>query len=312
MDALRLILLGAGLLFLALLAWLGSRRPRRVQPGLADQSADLPAGPTSREAGSASATSGDEEALADVDGLVARRGAATPAALDSLGAMTSTPGPAAESPFEASLSPPVVDWSEAVADAAAAEQAAANGAPHATLIDVPVISPAPEARRGPPRGSAQAMAPGPGPELFIAWPPEPERHIVSLRVLGTRGERIPGRLLRQGLAATGFRHGPFGIYHVGHEDGRVLISAASLVRPGLLDPENMDFQHYPGVNLFTVLPAPLAPAELLERFCATAFDLAERIEGSVQDEGGAPLGAHESQDWRARCIATFAQHAGAH
>jgi cell division protein ZipA len=150
------------------------------------------------------------------------------------------------------------------------------------------------------------------PDLYVAWPPEAERQIVSLRVLGLRGERIPGRLLRQGLAATGFRHGPFGIFHVGHDDGRVLFSAASLVRPGLLDPENMDFQHFPGVNLFAVLPAPIAPAELLERFCSTAFDLAGRIDGSVQDEGGAPLGVQESQDWRARHIVAFAQHAGAH
>jgi FtsZ-interacting cell division protein ZipA len=312
MDALRLILLGAGLLFLALLAWLGSRRPRRVAPGLAGKAGDLPAGQPAPEAASPGAGPADTDILPGEDGMVARRSAATPASLDALGAMTSTPGPAAESPFEASLTPPVIDWSDAVADAAAAEQAEAAGTPHATLIDVPVMSQAPEARRGPPRGTAPAAAPGTEPELFVAWPPEPERHIVSLRVLGARGERIPGRLLRQGLAATGFRHGPFGIYHVGHEDGRVLISAASLVRPGLLDPDNMDFQHYPGVNLFTVLPAPLAPAELLERFCATAFDLAERIEGSVHDEGGAPLGVHESQDWRARCIATFAQHAGAH
>jgi len=197
----------------------------------------------------------------------------------------------------------------AVGGAAAAAAPAAGAAAASVALEWPAPA-SPRSAQGLP--GSTGPAPAAEPALFVAWPPEAERHIVSLRVLGSRGERIPGRLLRQGLAATGFRHGPFGIYHVGHDDGRVLISAASLVRPGLLDPENMDFQHFPGVNLFAVLPAPIAPAELLERFCATAFDLAGRIEGSVQDDGGAPLGVQESQDWRARCIAAFAQHAGAH
>lgn len=349
MSALRLILLGAGLLFLALLAWLGSRRPRRTQPEPEGGRSE----PSMALRGDAGTGEGAAAALGAGDALVARRGPPTAASLDSLGPMSSAPGPAVRSPLEPSMSPPVVDWSEATADAEAAEQAAAAGEPHATIIDVPVM-PA-ESRRGPPRGtvpaepvhsaSASALegvsmnghaggAPGSGPgigqgngaassgamagdaarlpELYVAWPPEAERQIVSLRVLGTRGERIPGRLLRQGLAATGFRHGPFGIFHIGLDDGRVLISAASLVRPGLLDPENMDFQHFPGVNLFAVLPAPIAAAELLERFCGAAFDLAGRIGGSVQDEGGAPLGVQESQDWRAQRIAAFAQHAGAH
>ncbi len=341
MNALRLILLGAGLLFLALLAWLGSRRPRRMQPDADARAArsepSMAAGGEAGHGDVAGGAPGAGGALGVNDGLVARRGSASAASLDSLGPMTSTAGPTVHSPLEPSVAPPVIDWSEATADAEAAEQAAAVGEPHATLIDVPVM--ASGSRRGPPRGSppaangagaghepGMAAANGQGngqgngppapatdlPALYVAWPPEAERQIVSLRVLGTRGERIPGRLLRQALAATGFRHGPFGIFHVGHGDGRVLFSAASLVRPGVLDPENMDFQHFPGVNLFAVLPAPIAATELLELFCNTAYDLAGRIDGTVQDEGGAPLGMQESQGWRAQRIAAFAQHAGAH
>jgi cell division protein ZipA len=321
MGALRLILLGAGLLFLALLAWLGSRRPRRVQ------SDDGQAPGTRGEPTMGSEAMHAWRTAAAPSG--ADSGVDAPDAFDALGPISSSPAPATHAHAEPPLEPPVVDWSDATAAAELASQAPEGSAAHAALVDLPVMPPSPDLRRGPPRGSppepaAPAMPPAqaatdataPQPEgapvLHVAWPPENERFIVTLRVVGARGARIQGRLLRQGLAATGFRHGPFGIYHVGHDDGRVLISAASLVRPGMLDPDSMDFQHYPGVNLFAVLPAPLAPADLLERFCTAAFDLAGRIEGSVQDEGGATLAAPDSADWRARCIAGFAQRAGAH
>lgn len=296
-GALRLILLGAGLLFLALLAWLGSRRPRRT-----------------REAGPPAARTeprlGDEPAHAP---------------LPAVEPMLPTPPAAAATPFlpavegtlapgrEPTADPPVVAWSEVRADDEAPAEAI-DGVPPAhdprEIEELPVRQ-ATEERRGPPRGSLAAApaqaAPGAEPELVVAWPPESERYIASLRILPARTERLSGRLLRQGLAASGFRHGPFGIFHVGHDDGRVLVSAASLVRPGLLDPSSMDFHQYPGVSLFAVLPSALEPPALLERLANLAFELAGRVEGAVQDEAGTPMGPQEAPAWRARCIAAMAQ-----
>ncbi|MFO1402089.1 MAG: cell division protein ZipA C-terminal FtsZ-binding domain-containing protein [Steroidobacteraceae bacterium] len=127
------------------------------------------------------------------------------------------------------------------------------------------------------------------PSLVVEWPPESERRIVNLRVLPVRVDRFPGRALRLSLTAAGFEHGRFGIFHLPGPGGRAVVSAASLTRPGILDPENMDFQRFGGLNLFAVLPGPLAPAATVDRLVDAACDIAQRLEGRVQDENGMPL-----------------------
>jgi cell division protein ZipA len=138
--------------------------------------------------------------------------------------------------------------------------------------------------------------------LRVEWPAEGERQIASLRIVAARQNRISGRLLHQGLSGAGFQHGEFGIFHLGHTDGRVVLSAASLVRPGLLDPAAMDFQSFSGINLFAVLPGPLSDEETLERLTAVAEELAQRVEGRVQDERGMPFDSAHPGAWRERSL----------
>ena len=85
--------------------------------------------------------------------------------------------------------------------------------------------------------------------LVVDWPPEGERHIVALRIVAAASERLSGRAVRLALAACGFVHGRFGIFHQPDEDGRALLSAASLSKPGILDPVNMDFQRFAGLSV---------------------------------------------------------------
>jgi hypothetical protein len=300
MAELRLILIAAGLLFLGLLAWLGSRRPRRAR--------DEPDSPR----GFADGGARPDPALGD-----------SPAHAGKAPGPGYSPAMAEQRESALRRDPPVIDWSDAVARP--------RGEPGlSSFEDMPVMqggpsfgnhqasiatgsAGSPEDHFDDPTGTVSAVrivagaSELPPSPLVVVWPPEPERHIASLRVVAERGEQLGGRALRQALAACGFRHGPFGIYHLALDDGRVLVSAASLVRPGLLDPASMDFQQFPGLNLFAVLPAPVEPAVVLERLCRAALDLAARVGGSVQDESGAALGAERSQDWRARSIASFAQ-----
>lgn len=160
-------------------------------------------------------------------------------------------------------------------------------------------------------GSASMESPAPHleaeaagePPLIVDWPEEGTRRIVALRILPARHDRLAGRALRQGLTASGFRHGAFGIFHLPEADGRVVLSAASLVRPGMLDPATMDFQRFSGVNLFTVLPGPLSDDAALQRLGQVAMELAGRVEGQVQDESGAPFNAAAIAAWRGRCLA---------
>ena len=140
------------------------------------------------------------------------------------------------------------------------------------------------------------------PPLIVDWPEENSRRIVTLRIVPAGPERLAGRALRQGLTASGFQHGPFGIFHLPGYDGRVILSAASLVRPGILDPAAMDFQRFPGVNIFAVLPGPLSPTMALQRLGQAALELAGRVQGRVQDDTSAPFTVAGSGEWRRRIL----------
>ncbi len=153
--------------------------------------------------------------------------------------------------------------------------------------------------------STEAESTGPLPELVVDWPAEESRRIVTLRILPARQDRLAGRALRQGLAACGFRHGQFGIFHLAGDDGRVLISAASLVRPGMLDPATMDFQRFAGINVFAVFPGPVSTKEALERLGQVAVEVAARVGGRVEDDSSAPFSAGEAGTWRQRCLSAI-------
>jgi FtsZ-interacting cell division protein ZipA len=132
----------------------------------------------------------------------------------------------------------------------------------------------------------------------VDWPPESERHIISLRIAALSHERLSGRVVRQALGACGFEHGRFGIFHQPGADGRALLSAANLSKPGIFDLPNMDFQRFSGLSLFAVLPGPLPPAAALDHLLDTAQDLAERLRARLQDEHGMSLGAEQLEALR--------------
>ncbi|HEX4375927.1 MAG TPA: cell division protein ZipA C-terminal FtsZ-binding domain-containing protein [Steroidobacteraceae bacterium] len=126
-------------------------------------------------------------------------------------------------------------------------------------------------------------------EPIVDWPPETQRHILAVRVVGVNPDRMAGRPLRQALSACGFVHGRFGIFHQPGADGRALVSAANLSKPGVFDPTSMDFQRFRGLGLFAVLPGPLPPAAAFDHLLDTAADLAQRLHARLQDEHGMPL-----------------------
>jgi FtsZ-interacting cell division protein ZipA len=125
-------------------------------------------------------------------------------------------------------------------------------------------------------------------EPVVDWPPEGERRIVALRLVST-AERFAGRQVRQALAAEGFVSGKMSIFHKAGPDGRAVLSAASLNKPGTFDAELMDTQRFTGLNLFAVLPGPLPAAEAFDELLSSARSLNDRLLGALQDERGEPL-----------------------
>jgi len=131
---------------------------------------------------------------------------------------------------------------------------------------------------------AAAVPPAP----IVEWPAEDVRRIVALRLVSS-GERFQGRSLRQALAAEGFRFGRFSIFHKTDAEARAIVSAASLSKPGTFTPDSMDTQRFGGLNLFAILPGPLAPSQAFDELLATARSLNDRLQGGLQDERGEPL-----------------------
>ena len=126
-------------------------------------------------------------------------------------------------------------------------------------------------------------------EPVVEWPDEATRKIVALRLVSGTGERFAGRAVRLALAAEGFLLGKFEIFHKPGPDGRAVLSAASLTKPGIFSLATMDAQRYGGISLFAVLPGPLSPQATFDELLTTARALNDRLRGALQDERGEPL-----------------------
>jgi FtsZ-interacting cell division protein ZipA len=135
--------------------------------------------------------------------------------------------------------------------------------------------------------------------VTVEWPPEEQRRIVSVRIVSSE-QRLSGRATRQALAACGFVHGRYRIFHQPDEQGHALVSCASLNKPGMFDPSSMDYQRYSGLSLFTVLPGPLSPPEAVDRLLLTALDLSTRLDARLQDEAGHALDEARIAELRTR------------
>jgi len=107
-------------------------------------------------------------------------------------------------------------------------------------------------------------------EPIVEWPADDERRVVTVRLVAPLPERLAGRTLRLALASEGFVLGKFSIFHKPDNDGRAVLSAASLSKPGTFDTETMDSQRYGGLSLFAVLPGPKPPLKAFEDLLATA------------------------------------------
>ncbi len=133
-------------------------------------------------------------------------------------------------------------------------------------------------------------------------PSPPGEKIVTLRLAAPPLERFEGRALVDALRGAGLEHGKFSIFHKTNAAGATMFSVASLVEPGTFDLDRIEGQRFPGVSLFAVLPGPMEASSTLETMIATARELAERLQGVLQDERGAPLSAQRLADLRAGVV----------
>ena len=267
MSELRLILLVAGLLFIAGIAgfeWWRSRRGRELAAPAQDESNSVGTAPTRAAA-----------SLPDIN--VVRE--ARVAVADSLPVIELAS--ASESGTRRALGIAISD--EVAVDVPQPDSFAGDGATR----QEPYIGDGVEL------SAVRVIEEQPvhGPQLVLNWPKESERRIVTLRVVPQKEPRFSGRALRQGLASAGFWHGPLDIYHLPDEDGRVIVSATALAQPGTFDRSIMDSQRFSGLNLFAVLPGPLSERDAFDMLVRAARALAERLDGGLTDQHGEELTA---------------------
>jgi FtsZ-interacting cell division protein ZipA len=291
MGELRFILLLAGLVFLVALAAWELRKPRQAQGDAAMRDAALRG---ARRSEPQIGSMGDAPAEAGEG----RRPVIAPLRINvpDLPELPDLPDlPSMEAMrAESILADADTRHAEGLADDLALPADEAENNVHADApVDADAASPSPVSTTA---STAEAAA----RPATLDWPPEGERHIVALRIVPAANERLSGRAVRLAITACGFVHGRFGIYHQADGEGRALLSVASLAKPGVLDPINMDFQRLSGINLFTVLPGPLSPGAALDHLLDTARELSQRLPARVQDETGHPLDAERLEDLRER------------
>jgi cell division protein ZipA len=125
--------------------------------------------------------------------------------------------------------------------------------------------------------------------MRLDWPPPEQQRIIGVRVIARNGERFTGVSLRQALLGEGFQHGELDIFHRPMSDGRVLLSAASLTKPGNFDLATMDSGLFLGLNLFAVLPGPLPGRDAVDKLLIAGHTLAQRLRGELRDARGEAL-----------------------
>jgi cell division protein ZipA len=115
------------------------------------------------------------------------------------------------------------------------------------------------------------------------------QRIVSVRVCAAGESRWAGVDLMTALENHGLAHGRYQVFHRKHSDGRTLFCAASLVEPGTFDIARMPDEEFRGLTLFAVLPGPADMVQTLDALVETARELAETLQGTLQDSKGMPL-----------------------
>ena len=143
--------------------------------------------------------------------------------------------------------------------------------------------------------SAPSQPSNDAPTLSMSSTPAPRRlerrKIIALR-LAAGSQRLNGLQLKTALEAEGLQHGRYDVFHRVDSEGNAIFSIASMVEPGTFDPEKMPQENFPGVTLFTQLPAPVAGMLAFNELIACSRRLHAALGGTLQDERGVPLTVH--------------------
>ena len=104
---------------------------------------------------------------------------------------------------------------------------------------------------------------------------------------------------------AGLDYGEMKIYHRAVEADGSLQNAyfvASMVEPGIFDPEHMDTFSTPGISLFLQLPGPVEGVRALDDMVQTARTLASELHGELRDETRSALSKQRIEHLRSEVL----------
>jgi cell division protein ZipA len=157
------------------------------------------------------------------------------------------------------------------------------------------------ARKAPGFVARPAPAPAPAAEVPV------NEKIVSLLIAERETTHILGPQIHAALRAQQLEYGARQIYHRMLK-GEPVFSVASLLKPGVLDPDQADSFSTPGLTLFMVLPGPQKPAEAIEDMLSTAERLARALNAEVFDAKRKPLSPGAARNLQLEVEAWAAQN----
>ena len=147
------------------------------------------------------------------------------------------------------------------------------------------------ASSAPPRDASQRRRHRAQGELDLGPPPPAQPGetdmVVILNVLARDGERVSGEVLHPALESVGLSYGDMQAYHYypPRQDGmgEPLFSVLNAVNPGTLDPNDAQRLQTPGVALVMRLPGPKRPLEAFEAMHQIARQLATVLDARLCD-----------------------------
>jgi cell division protein ZipA len=193
-------------------------------------------------------------------------------------------GPGATSPGAGDRPADLGDLAGAVASSPGERAEPRLGA----LDEVQPCAPAPgraAAAPGPPRPASGPTDPAATPD---AARERQDELVVVLHVMARPEARFEGSAVRDALEKQGLRPGEMHLYHYRSEahpaDAPPVFSALNAVKPGTLDPAELDAMRTPGIALVLRLPGIERPSEAFELMHSTAQALAAELGGQLCDE----------------------------
>ena len=109
--------------------------------------------------------------------------------------------------------------------------------------------------------------------------------ILQINIISHKG-RFNGESILQLAQQNGLQPGEMDIFHRYFEKNhdKTLFSMASMVEPGTFPFDALDQFSTPGLVLFAQLPGPKSGLEIYEEMLTAAKHLAEKLNGTLQDE----------------------------